>query len=83
MSISVIYRFIVLRHEITEICSVNRKHRSNRAVTLRRTHGMSHPITTKTTAEMTAGLVFLHNVMIFAVFSFGIVSLTLHARSIE
>ena len=29
ISISVIYRFIELRHEITEICSINRKHRSN------------------------------------------------------
>ena len=29
-----IYRFIGLRHEITEICSINRKHRSNWTVTL-------------------------------------------------
>ena len=34
ISFSVIYRFIRLRHEITEICSVNRKHRSNWTVTL-------------------------------------------------
>ena len=29
ISFSVIYRFIGLRYEITEICSINRKHRSN------------------------------------------------------
>ena len=29
ISFIVIYRFIGLRHEITEICSINRKHRSN------------------------------------------------------
>ena len=29
ISFSVIYRFIGLRHEITEICSINRRHRSN------------------------------------------------------
>ena len=29
-----IYRFIRLRHEITEICSINRKYRSNWTVTL-------------------------------------------------
>ena len=34
ISFSVIYRFIGLRHEITEICSINRKHRSNWTVTL-------------------------------------------------
>ena len=28
------YRFIGLRHEITEMCSINRKHRSNWTVTL-------------------------------------------------
>ena len=28
------YMFIGLRHEITEICSINQKHRSNRTVTL-------------------------------------------------
>ena len=35
ISFSVIYRFIGLRHEITEICSINRKHRSNWTVTLK------------------------------------------------
>ena len=34
ISFSVIYRLIGLRHEITEICSINRKHRSNWTVTL-------------------------------------------------
>ena len=34
ISFSVINRFIGLRHEITEICSINRKHRSNWTVTL-------------------------------------------------
>ena len=29
VSFSVIYRFIGLHHEITKICSINRKHRSN------------------------------------------------------
>ena len=29
ISVSVIYRFIGLRHEVTGICSINRKHRSN------------------------------------------------------
>ena len=29
ISFPVIYRFIGLRHEITEICSINQKHRSN------------------------------------------------------
>ena len=29
ISFSLIYRFIGLQHEITEICSINRKHRSN------------------------------------------------------
>ena len=38
ISFSVIYRFIGLRHEITELCSINRKHRSNRTVTLRGEH---------------------------------------------
>ena len=33
-SFSLLYRFIGLRHEITEICSINRKHHSNWTVTL-------------------------------------------------
>ena len=34
ISFSVIYRFIGLRDEVSEICSINRKHRSNWTVTL-------------------------------------------------
>ena len=34
ISFSVMYRFIGLRHEITEIFSINRKHHSNWTVTL-------------------------------------------------
>ena len=33
-SFSVMYRFVGLRHELTKICSINQKHRSNWTVTL-------------------------------------------------
>ena len=35
------YRFIGLRHEITEICSINRKHRSNWTATLSENYNLS------------------------------------------
>ena len=41
ISFSVIYRFIGLRHEITEICPISQKHRSNWTVTL--THYWKSP----------------------------------------
>ena len=61
-SFSVIYRFVGLRHEITEICSINQKHRSNWTVTLTASQYTSYLIIVCSTevlkVEMAKDLVF-------------------------